>query len=185
MTSKLCRLLPLAVLTVLVTAGAASAQEVLHRQMHQEKRILNGVQNGQLSNAEAHRLETREYAIGSQRSADLQANDGHLTPQQQENLNHRLTNTAWAMDRDMQTPPVPGQVHDRELRQEHRILAGTEAGQLSGTEFHNLENRELQVNAQRTADLQQDGGHLTPEQYWRLNQRLNNISGSIYQDRSN
>lgn len=78
-----------------------------------------------------------------------------------------------------------GQVHDRELRQERRITAGVESGQLSASEFRNLENRELQVNAQRTADLKQDGGHLTPEQYWQLNQRLNNISGSIYQDRSN
>ncbi len=85
------------------------------------------------------------------------------------------------------TPMVAsaGEVSHRELHQEQRIFSGVKDDQLTGAEFRNIQRRELSVNAQRTADLRHDDGHLTRQNYQQLNQRLNRISGLIYHDRHN
>ena len=78
-----------------------------------------------------------------------------------------------------------GEVYNREMHQEQRIFDGVRDGQITASEFRNLERRELSVNAQRVVNLNHDGGHLTRDQYWKLNHRLNSISNSIYVDRHN
>ena len=85
------------------------------------------------------------------------------------------------------TPMVAsaGEVSHRELHQEQRIFTGVKDNQLTGAEFRNLQRRELSVNAQQTAELRRDDGHLTRQNYQQLNQRLSRISGLIYRDRHN
>jgi len=99
----------------LISVGAAVAQDgqnrdldpghprvnqVDNRQVNQQDRIANGVKSGQLTAGEAGRLERNEAAIQRQKRADMRANGGHLTKQEQNHLNREQTRESHAIYRD-------------------------------------------------------------------------------------
>ena len=70
------------VMGALLTAPAMFGEEnkVNQRQENQQKRIGEGVENGQLSPTEAARLERQEARIHKEVKTDRKANGGTLTP---------------------------------------------------------------------------------------------------------
>lgn len=74
---------------------------------------------------------------------------------------------------------------DRALNQQQRIGNGVKFGQLNADETHNLEGREVGINHQAAADRQANGGKLNQQERQQVNQRQNNVSRSINQDKHN
>ncbi len=74
---------------------------------------------------------------------------------------------------------------DRAAAQQQRIGQGVGSGQLRPGETRNLENREASINHQAATDRAANGGRLTPQEHQQINQRQNNVSNSIYNDKHN
>ena len=66
------------------------------REQKQQERINQGVQNGSLTNREAHRLEAREASIEAQEQRD-RADGGGYTAKEKARTNQRLNNTSKAI----------------------------------------------------------------------------------------
>jgi hypothetical protein len=94
----------LAILSVIVGAAMISGQamaqsqdtdvpghprinEVNNRLTNQQNRINNGLKNGTMTQGHAERDETRDANIAHRESVDEAKNGGHLTKQEQHNLN--------------------------------------------------------------------------------------------------
>lgn len=80
-----------------------------------------------------------------------------------------------------------GEVHSREVRQQHRIYDGVQDGQLTQREYATLERQEYRLNQQRRNDLHDGDGRdgLTRGQYYRLNRDENHLSHEIHRDNHN
>jgi hypothetical protein len=76
-------------------------------------------------------------------------------------------------------------VNDRRGDQQQRIANGVKSGQLTPGETRNLENREASINHQVATDRAANGGKLTTQERQQINQRQNNVSQSIYNDKHN
>jgi hypothetical protein len=67
--------------------GHPRVNEVNNRLQNQQNRINNGLKNGTMTQGQADRDETRDANIARRESADEARHDGHLTKQEQHNLN--------------------------------------------------------------------------------------------------
>jgi hypothetical protein len=76
-----------------------------------------------------------------------------------------------------------GEVQNRIGDQQARIDQGVRSGSLPYGQYHALDSRLDQVQAQRNRDLRADDGHLTGAQFARLNHEENNLSDRIYWDK--
>ena len=70
--------------------GHPRVNQVNGRLSEQQARIANGVKDGQLTTQQAHQLQAKDRAIAHQEKKDMAANGGHLTKQEQKNLNKNL-----------------------------------------------------------------------------------------------
>ena len=77
------------------------------------------------------------------------------------------------------------EVNARQGNQQQRINQGVNQGQLTPGETRNLQNRDSSINRQAQAERQANGGTLTPQERGQINQRQNNVSQSINNDRHN
>jgi hypothetical protein len=73
----------------------------------------------------------------------------------------------------------------RAENQQQRIGQGVQSGQLTAHETANLEGREASINHQAAADRAANGGHLTGQERQQINQRQNNVSQAINNDKHN
>lgn len=75
-----------------------------------------------------------------------------------------------------------GEVHNRQIRQEHRIAQGASSGTLSPREDARLQAQEARLNAQRQRDLHDGDGSdgLSARQAVHLNHEQNHLSREIY-----
>jgi hypothetical protein len=73
----------------------------------------------------------------------------------------------------------------RAENQQQRIGQGVQSGQLTAHETTNLESREASINHQAAADRAANGGHMTQQERQQVNQRQNNVSQSINNDKHN
>jgi len=73
----------------------------------------------------------------------------------------------------------------RAENQQQRIGQGVQSGQLTAGETHNLEGREASIHNEAATDRAANGGHLTQQEHQQINQRQNNVSKSIYNDKHN
>jgi hypothetical protein len=80
---------------------------------------------------------------------------------------------------------MPITAHDRAMNQQQRIGNGMTSGQLNARQTANLEHREASINHQAAVDRAANGGRLTSQDRQQINQRQNNVSQSIYNDRHN
>lgn len=71
----------------------------------------------------------------------------------------------------------------RAENQQQRIGNGVKSGQLTARQTSNLEGREASINHQVAADRAANGGHLTGQEKQQINQRQNNVSKSINNDK--
>jgi hypothetical protein len=67
--------------------GHPRVNEVNNRLQNQQSRINNGLKNGTMSQKQADHDETRDANIARRESTDEARHDGHLTKQEQHNLN--------------------------------------------------------------------------------------------------
>ena len=72
----------------------------------------------------------------------------------------------------------------RDLQQQ-RIANGVASGQLSPSETARAENHEQNINRHIVADRSANGGKLTPQEKKNINQRQNNASRQIYNEKHN
>jgi hypothetical protein len=77
------------------------------------------------------------------------------------------------------------EVNTRQGNQQSRINQGVNSGQLTPGETKNLQSRDASINHQAQADRAANGGTLTGQEKAQINQRQNNVSKSIYQDKHN
>lgn len=70
-----------------VDPGHPRVNQVNARQTAQQKRIANGVKNGQLNARQTARLERGEARIQTREQKDMAAHNGHLTKKDQRQLN--------------------------------------------------------------------------------------------------
>jgi hypothetical protein len=70
-----------------VDPGHPRVNQINARETAQQKRIGNGVKNGQLSPRQTAHLERGEQRIENQQKADMAKHNGHLTKPEQRQLN--------------------------------------------------------------------------------------------------
>jgi hypothetical protein len=70
--------------------GHPRVNEVNNRLANQQNRINNGLKNGTMTTAQADRDETHDANIARRESTDEAEHGGHLTKQEQHNLNKSL-----------------------------------------------------------------------------------------------
>lgn len=78
-----------------------------------------------------------------------------------------------------------GEVQNRINNQNARINQGVRNGSLTYGEYHRVDRSEDRIQAERSRDLRNNGGHLTAGQYRSLNHQENNLSDRIYFDKHN
>jgi hypothetical protein len=76
--------------------------------------------------------------------------------------------------------PRVRQINARFERQQDRIAAGVNSGQLTAAETAHLERREARLKRHEVADRQANGGSLTNEEVARLTAKENQLNRSIF-----
>lgn len=195
------------------TSGAGPGQvdpnhprvnQVNSREENQQDRIANGVQSGQLTSGETKRLENGEQRLQNNEQKDMAADNGHLTKQDQRQLNreaNRMSNRVYDDKHNARTQasgasgagpgkvdpghPRVNQVNGREGNQQQRIANGVKSGQLTPGESARLERGEQRLQHNERKDMAADGGHLTRQDQRQLNKEENHMSKRIYKDKHN
>lgn len=80
--------------------GHPRVNQVDQRQVNQQERIGQGIKSGSLTAGEAEHLEKNEARIQQQKKADMAAHGGHLTKQEQRQLNREQNAQSHAIYRD-------------------------------------------------------------------------------------
>jgi hypothetical protein len=73
----------------------------------------------------------------------------------------------------------------RAENQQQRVAQGVRSGQMTAGETRNVENREASIHNQAATDRAANGGHLTAQEHQQINQRQNNVSKAINNDKHN
>ena len=159
------------------------------RRYNQQGRIANGVASGQLNAHETRNLEGREANLNHEIHADRAANDGRLTSQERQQVNHQQNNLSRSIYDDKHNSATAhygnNEVGARRDEQQQRIAQGIRSGQMSPSEAARTENREQNINHSVAADRAANGGHLTQQQRQNINQRQNGASRQIDRQKHN
>ncbi len=102
-------------LTALLIAATASmvpamahGQNVNQRLRNQNRRIHQGVKDGQLSRNQVDSLRSRDANIRSRELRDRARDDGHLTARERQNFNRSLNRNSRTIHRDRHDPASRG-----------------------------------------------------------------------------
>lgn len=160
---------------------------IQERKENQQKRIGEGVENGQLTAGETRNLEAKEAAINKEEK-NMKA-DGNFTPAERAKIQrqqNRLSNQIYRDKHNARVRPTPTtEVGARKQMQQQRIGQGIENGSLTAGEAAHLENKEVKLNHETTAMRAANGGTLTPAEKAKVNRQQNRISGQIYNKKHN
>lgn len=183
----------MAVVMILGLAGSLFAQtyhrgqkyNINKRQARQERRIEEGVQNGNLTPRETQRLTGQEARISDLEAKD-RASGGRLSSRERAELN-RLLNTEsgriYRQNHDVQgRNPNSYNINQRQQNQTNRIQEGVENGNLTPLETQRLTRQEARINDLEAKD-RASGGRLSMRERAELNRLLNTESGRIYHQR--
>jgi WXXGXW repeat (2 copies) len=69
--------------------------------------------------------------------------------------------------------------------QQQRVAQGVHSGQMTASETRNVEGREASINRETANNRAANGGKLTAQEHQQINQRQNNVSQSINNDKHN
>lgn len=83
-----------------VDPGHPRVNQVNSRETNQQNRIANGVKNGQLTPGQTARLERGEQRLENNEKKDMAKDNGHLTKQNQRQLNHEENNMSKRIYKD-------------------------------------------------------------------------------------
>jgi hypothetical protein len=171
------------------TTAPAPKPTIAQRKENQQDRIANGVQSGQLTAGETSKLETKEAAINGETRADRAANGGKLTAAEKQQVNKQQNQLSKQIYNDKHNANTAtygnNEVGARRDLQQQRIANGIRSGQMSPSEAAKAEGHEQSINKNIAADRQANGGKLTPQERKNINQRQNNASRQIYNEKHN
>jgi hypothetical protein len=169
--------------------GNVAMDSVNGRRYNQQGRIANGVSSGQLTAGETKNLEGRETGLNNEIHNDRTANGGTLTPQERQQVNQQQNNLSRSIYNDKHNANTAtygnNEVGARRDLQQQRIANGVRSGQMSPSEAAKAENHEENINKHIAADRAANGGKLTPQEKKNINQRQNNASRQIYNEKHN
>jgi hypothetical protein len=80
--------------------GHPRVNQVNQREENQQDRIANGIKNGKLTPGQASRLERGEQRLENNEKKDMAADGGHLTKQDQRQLNREANHMSKRIARD-------------------------------------------------------------------------------------
>jgi hypothetical protein len=83
-----------------VDAGNPRVNQVNRRETNQQKRIANGVKNGQLTPTETRRLERGEKRLQNNEKRLMAKDNGHLTKKDQRQLNREANHMSARIAKD-------------------------------------------------------------------------------------
>ncbi|MGB8012384.1 MAG: hypothetical protein WCF68_12265 [Terriglobales bacterium] len=83
-----------------VDPGHPRVNEVNQREANQQKRIGNGVANGQLTSQQATNLEKRETSVQNREQKDMAQHNGHLTKAEQKGINRQQNRISKSIYKD-------------------------------------------------------------------------------------
>ncbi len=83
-----------------VDPGHPRVNQVNQREQHQQNRIANGVKSGQLTPGETRRLERGEQRLQHNEKKDMAKDNGHLTKQDQRQLNREANHMSKRIYKD-------------------------------------------------------------------------------------
>jgi len=87
-----------------VDPGHPRVNQVNGREQNQQKRIANGVKSGQLTPGETRRLERGEQRLQNNEKKDMAKDNGHLTKQDQRQLNREANHMSKRIYKDKHNP---------------------------------------------------------------------------------
>ncbi len=87
-----------------VDPGHPRVNQINGRETNQQNRIANGVKNGKLTPGQTSRLEHGEQRLQNNERRDMAADNGHLTKQDQRQLNRESNNMSRRIARDKNSP---------------------------------------------------------------------------------
>jgi hypothetical protein len=166
------------------TPSTAAMDSVNGRRFNQQGRIANGVANGSLTARETSNLESRESNLNHEIRSDRQANGGHLTQAEHQQVNQQQNNLSRSIYNDKHNAANAqygnNEVGARRYNQQQRIAQGIGNGSMTAGQAAHIENRESNINHQVAADRAANGGKLTPQQHQQVNHEQNGASHQIY-----
>jgi hypothetical protein len=169
--------------------GTVAMDRVDGRRYDQQGRIAQGIHSGQLTAGETRNLESREAGLNNEIHNDREANRGHLTLQERQQVNQQQNNLSRSIYDDKHNANTAhygnNEVGARRDLQQQRIANGVASGQLSPSETAHVEKGEQRINRQDAADRAANGGRLTPQEKRQINREQNRESGHIYNDKHN
>ena len=173
------------------TAGAQTAADITQRDINQETRIRNGLQDGSLTTREAALLEKRAGAADRMQANALK--DGKLTDAERaritrtENRNSRAINAARTNGVDGNPLSASSQRMQqgvqRDINQQQRIENGIQGGQLTNKEVSTLERGQARTDAKEFRAGRD--GHVGAGEARAINNAQNRQSARIYNKRHN
>src|ERR1700722_4686095 len=143
-------LFTLAVAT-LIASGPAFAQPSQSQTQHKEQaRVANGTYSGQMTAGETKNVESREANLNREVRDDRSTDDGHLTQQERQQINHQQNNLSHSIYQDKHNANVAhygnNEVGQRREKQQDRIANGLRNGSMNAGQTARVENREQGVN---------------------------------------
>lgn len=183
---------PTAVQTPASTNSTApeTGKQIQNQKTREEKRIANGMEDGQLTSGEAQQLENKERALNKEEQQMKNADGGHLTAADRAKLQSQQKHISGQIYEDKHND-VTRSTHKetgadgRELKEENRIGQGVGSGQLTAGEASQLEKQHNDIKNQIYQDRKANGGHLTTQEKKQINNEQTQLSKKIYKDKHN
>jgi len=153
------------------------------RKENEQDRIAQGVNSGQLTAAEAAKLETQETGINKEEAGMREEDNGKLTAQDKATLNSQLNVESKDIyvdkHNDATQPPAKGEINDRLENQQDRIAAGLKDDKLTDPQVAHLETQEAGIDKEEAGMRAEDNGKLSAADKKLLNKQLNEESRRI------
>lgn len=186
---------PTLILIALVAMASSSAfaqstpNQAVERNINQQQRIEQGLQNGQLNTKEAGRLEREEGRVEHMEANAMK--DGRVTPNEASRINqaqNKLSNDIYREKHDAQTGNPNSassqrmqQDVQRNTNQQQRINQGLQSGALTQREAGRMERGEAHTN--RMEGRAAADGHVGRNEQQRIQHAENRQSGRIYNEK--
>jgi hypothetical protein len=172
-----------------VAASAQTTGSEVQRDVNQQQRIEQGLQNGSLNTREASQLERGQAKIDKMES-NAEKN-GNLSPaekarieraqnQQSRQINRDENNAARGNPNSASSQRMQADVQ-RNINQQQRIEQGVKSGQLTNREAGKLENGQARVN--RAEARAGANGHVGANEQARIQKAENKQSKRIYRQK--
>jgi len=174
-----------------IGANAQTAGSEVQRDVNQQQRIEQGLQNGSLNTREASRLEGGEARIDRMESNAMK--DGKLSPaekariqraqnQESRDINRLENNAAKGNPNSASSQRMQADVQ-RNVNQQQRIEQGVQSGQLTNREVGKLENGQARVD--RAEARAGANGRVSANEQQRIQKAENKQSKRVYREKHN